>query len=169
MAFKTHSGIYTVKNPSKYEGDHTKVTYRSGWEKHAFKWADGNPDVVKWSSEEVIIPYLYEVDKRYHRYFMDMKLVMASGRTFLVEIKPDKETRIPTGSKNTRRYLTESFTYVKNINKWDAAREYAEERGWKFVIWTEKNEPLKSIIPKSTKPLKPLGKTLKPFRKKRTK
>jgi hypothetical protein len=34
------------------------------------------------------------------------------------------------------------MTYVKNINKWEAANEYAKDRGWKFVIWTEKNEPL---------------------------
>jgi hypothetical protein len=163
-----YSGRYKVKNPKKYEGDHTKVTYRSLWERHAFKWADDNPDVLKWSSEEVIIPYLYEVDNRYHRYFMDLKLVYKEG-TMLVEIKPDKETRIPTGNKKTKRYLNESFTYVKNINKWNAAQEYCKERGWVFRIWTEKNEPLKTLIPKSTKPLKPLGKTLKPFRKKRKK
>jgi len=95
-------------------------------------------------------------------------LVYKEG-TMLVEIKPDKETRIPTGNKKTKRYLNESFTYVKNINKWEAANEYAKDRGWKFVIWTEKNEPLKTLIPKSTKPLKPLKKTLKPFRKKRKK
>ena len=164
-----YSGRYRVKNPKKYEGDHTKVTYRSLWEKHAFRWCDDNPKVVKWSSEEVIIPYLYEVDKRYHRYFMDLKIVLNDGKTWLVEIKPDKETRIPTGNKNTKRYLNESFTYVKNINKWESCNEYAKDRGWKFVIWTEKNEPLKSLIPKSTKPLKPLKKTLKPFRKKRKK
>jgi len=99
---------------------------------------------------------------------MDLKLVYKEG-TMLVEIKPDKETRIPTGNKKTKRYLNESFTYVKNINKWNAAQEYCKERGWVFRIWTEKNEPLKTLIPKSTKPLKPLGKTLKPFRKKRKK
>ena len=163
-----YSGRYRVKNTNKYEGDHTKVVYRSLWERHAFKWADDNPDVLKWSSEEVVIPYLYEVDNRYHRYFMDLKLVYKEG-TMLVEIKPDKETRIPTGNKKTKRYLNESFTYVKNINKWNAAQEYCKERGWVFRIWTEKNEPLKTLIPKSTKPLKPLPKTLKPFRKKRKK
>ena len=33
--------------------------------------------------------------------------------------------------------------------------------GYQFVIWTEKNEPLKSLIPKSTKPLKPFKKPYK--------
>ena len=149
-----YSGRYKVKNPKKYHGDHTAVVYRSLWEKHAFKWCDDNPKVKKWSSEEVIIPYLYEVDKRYHRYFMDLFLVMEDGSTWLVEIKPDKERKPPTGKK-TKRYINEALTYVKNQNKWKAAEEYAKDRGWHFQIWTEKNEPLKSLIPKSTKPLKP--------------
>ena len=57
-----------------------------------------------------------------------------------------------------KKFISESMTYVKNINKWEAAKEYAKDRGWRFVIWTEKNEPLKSLIPKSTKPLKPFTK-----------
>jgi hypothetical protein len=150
-----YSGRYTVKNPKKYKGDSTQVVYRSLWEKHAFKWCDNNSDIVEWSSEEVVIPYLYEVDKRYHRYFMDLKIKFRNGKTVLVEIKPDKETRPPEGQRRTKRYINEAFTYIKNQNKWDAAYEYAQDRGWEFWIWTEKNEPLKSIIPKSTKQLKP--------------
>ena len=158
-----YSGRYSVKNPSKYEGDPTKVIYRSLWERHAFKWCDDNPNIVKWSSEEVVIPYLYEVDRKYHRYFMDLKLSTKQGKTFLVEIKPDGQTRPPKGSRRTQRYLNESLTYIKNVNKWETAEEYAKDRGWEFVIWTEKNEPLKSIIPKSTKPLKPI----KPFKRRK--
>ena len=150
-----YSGRYTVKNPKKYKGNSTQVVYRSLWEKHAFKWCDNNSDIVEWSSEEVVIPYLYEVDKRYHRYFMDLKIKFRNGKTVLVEIKPDKETRPPEGQRRTKRYINEAFTYIKNQNKWDAAYEYAQDRGWEFWIWTEKNEPLKSIIPKSTKQLKP--------------
>lgn len=158
-----YSGRYSVKNPSKYDGDPTKVIYRSLWERHAFKWCDDNPNIVKWSSEEVVIPYLYEVDRKYHRYFMDLKLTTKNGKTFLVEIKPDGQTRPPKGARRTQRYLNESLTYIKNVNKWEAAEEYAKDRGWEFVIWTEKNEPLKSIIPKSTKPLKPI----KPYKRRK--
>ena len=156
-----YSGRYRVKNPTKYKGDHTNVVYRSLWEKHAFKWCDDNPSVVEWSSEEVVIQYLYEVDKRWHRYFVDLKLKMENGKTYLIEIKPDAQTRPPTGQRRTKRYITESLTYVKNMNKWKAASEYAKDRGWNFVIWTEKTEPLKSMIPKSTKPLKPYKKPYK--------
>ena len=156
-----YSGRYKVKNPDKYRGDHTNVVYRSLWEKHAFKWCDENSGVIEWSSEETIIPYLYEVDKKYHRYFVDLMIKTKDGKTWLIEIKPDKETKIPTGQRRTKRYINESLTYVKNMNKWEAAQEYAKDRGWHFAIWTEKNEPLKSIIPKSTKPLKPYSKRYK--------
>ena len=156
-----YSGRYKVKNPSKYKGDHTNVVYRSLWEKHAFKWCDDTSSVVEWSSEEVVIPYLYEVDKRYHRYFMDLKITLDNGKTYLVEIKPDGQTRPPVSQRKTKRFLNESLTYVKNMNKWQAATEYAKDRGWHFVIWTEKTEPLKSIIPKSTKQLKPFQKRKK--------
>ena len=152
MAYK---GKYKPKNKSKYSGDPTNIIYRSLWERNAFRWCDDNPKVKSWSSEEVVIPYLYEVDKRYHRYFMDLKIVYTDGRTVLVEIKPDKETRPPTGAKRTKRYINEGMTYVKNMNKWEAANEYAKDRGWEFQIWTEKTLSTMGILPKSMKPLKP--------------
>ena len=65
-----YSGIYKVKNPKKYRGDFTNVVFRSGWELKVFIWCDNNPDIREWSSEEVVIPYFYAVDKKYHRYFL---------------------------------------------------------------------------------------------------
>ena len=145
-----YSGRYRVKNTSKYKGDVQNVIYRSLWEKHCFKWCDDNPKVKSWSSEEVVIPYLYEVDRRYHRYFMDLKITMTDGKTILVEIKPHKETQPPTGSRRTRKFITEAATYVKNMNKWEAADEYAKDRGWHFQIWTEKTLSSMGFLPKST-------------------
>jgi hypothetical protein len=156
-----YSGKYKVKNKSKYQGDPSNVVYRSMWEKWAFKWCDESSQVKQWSSEEVVIPYLYEVDKKYHRYFMDLKIVYESGKTVLVEIKPEVQTKPPTGARRTKRYITEGYTYVKNINKWEAAKEYAADRGWHFEIWTEKTLEAKGIKPKSTKPLKPFKKKAK--------
>ena len=80
-----YSGLYKVKNRQKYKGDASKVVYRSLWEKAVFQWCDNNPKVRNWSSEEVIVPYFYEVDKKYHRYFVDMKIVF-DDKTLLVEI-----------------------------------------------------------------------------------
>lgn len=160
-----YSGKYRVKNKDKYKGDSSNVVYRSLWEKHAFKWCDDNSDIKYWSSEEVVIPYLYEVDKKYHRYFMDLKIVFKSGRTVLVEIKPEKETKPPTGQRRTKRYISEGLTYVKNQNKWKAASEYAKDQGWEFQIWTEKELTTMGIMPKSRQPLK----KLKPFSRKKNK
>lgn len=162
-----YSGKYKVKHPHKYKGDHTNVIFRSMWERYCFVWCDENPDIVSWSSEEVVIPYLYEVDKKYHRYFVDLKFTTKNGMTYLVEIKPEKETQLPKRPDKSKRYISEALTYVKNQNKWSAAEEYAKDRNWKFVIWTEKTLTQMGIMPKqSDKPLKPL-KPLKPFRKKK--
>ena len=85
-----YSGKYLVKHRSKYKGDADKVTYRSMWERHCFVWCDNNPNIRNWSSEEVVIPYFWDVDKCMHRYFKDLKITFKSGRTILVEVKPDK-------------------------------------------------------------------------------
>lgn len=158
-----YSGKYTVKNRLKYKGDPDIVIYRSMWEKYAFSWCDGNNDIKSWSSEEVVIPYYYDVDKRYHRYFMDLKISFKDGRTILVEIKPKKETAPPKGEKRTKRYINEGLTYIKNQNKWKAAYEYAKDNGWSFEIWTEDELQAKGILPKSIKPLK----KMKPFKAKK--
>lgn len=152
----TYKGKYKPKHPSKYKGDFTNIVYRSMWERHCFKWCDENPAVKSWSSEEVVIPYFYEVDKKYHRYFMDLKITFKNGQTILVEIKPDKETKPPEfKGRKTKRYINEGLTYVKNMNKWAAAQNYAADRGWGFQIWTEHTLEQMGIKPKSTKALKP--------------
>lgn len=157
-----YSGKYKVKNPHKYNGDHTNVVYRSLWEKWCFKWCDESAEVKSWSSEEVVIPYFYEVDKKYHRYFMDLKITFTSGKTYLVEIKPKKETSPPEfKGRKTKQYINEGLTYVKNMNKWAAAQKFASDNGWGFEIWTEDTLHSMGIKPKSTKPLKPYKKVKK--------
>jgi len=126
---------------------------------------DQTDAIKEWSSEEIVIPYLYEVDKRYHRYFMDFKVVWENNTTTLIEVKPNKETKPPTGNRRTKRYITEGYTFVKNQNKWEAANEYAKDRGWDFQIWTEIELRRMGILPKSTRPLK----KMKPFSRKKTK
>tara|TARA_S200002703_G_C3647738_1_gene198850 strand:+ start:25 stop:531 length:507 start_codon:yes stop_codon:yes gene_type:complete len=162
-----YQGKYKVKHPEKYRGNVGDVVYRSSWEKSCFQWADSHPDVLQWSSEEVVVPYLFEVDKRYHRYFIDM-FIKFKDRTVLVEIKPKKETSVPVKQgKNKRQYVSEAFTYVKNKNKWNAAHKYATDRGWHFEVWTEEKLKamgiLKTLGKKQFKPLK----KLEPYRKKK--
>lgn len=161
-----YSGKYKVKNKSKYTGNCDNVVYRSMWEKYCMMYFDKSSEVKNWSSEEIVIPYVYDVDKKYHRYFMDFKVKWANGSVSLIEVKPNKETTPPkkTNTRN-KKYMTEALTYVKNMNKWEAANNYAKDRGWKFEIWTEIELRIMGIMPK---PLKPLKK-MKPFTKKKAK
>lgn len=163
----SYKGRYTVKNKKKYRGDSSNVVYRSMWEKWCFKWCDENPNIKTWSSEEIVIPYLYDVDKRYHRYFMDLKITYTNNTTVLVEVKPEKQTKPPIyPGRKTKAYLSEGLEYVKNQNKWKAASEFAKDRGWQFQIWTEKHLEKMGIKPKPLKPIKKL-KPLGPVRKKK--
>ena len=164
-----YSGRYKVKNPKKYRGDITNVVYRSLWERSVFGWCDTNPEVKYWASEETVIPYFYDVDKKYHRYFVDVKITYSNNKTVLVEIKPEVQTSPPTGQKRTKKYISESYTYIKNVNKWEAAKSYARDRGWEFEIWTEKTlqemKLLSKPVPGKLKPLK----RMKPYKRKRKK
>lgn len=132
-----HRGKYKVKNIEKYKGDPDNVVYRSSWERAFFLWADKNPNVAKWSSEEIIIPYIYALDRSPHRYFVDGYLEFKNGDIKIIEIKPAKERKPPKKSAKNKRYLTEAATYIKNQNKWEAAKKYADLKGWKFEVWDE--------------------------------
>lgn len=107
-------------------------------------WADEKPSVVKWRSEETVIPYISPIDNRIHRYFVDFQIQVRQKngalKTFLIEIKPEKQTRPPAVQKRmTKRYLQEVTTWGKNEAKWNAAIEYAKDRGWEFIILNEKH------------------------------
>ena len=67
----SYKGKYKIKNLKKYRGDPTKITYRSLWEKKFMNYCEGNPMVIEWSSEEIVVPYKSPIDKRIHRYFPD--------------------------------------------------------------------------------------------------
>lgn len=135
---KTYKGKYTIKKPEKYMGDPKNVTYRSLWERQAFRWCEDRDDIVAWSSEETVVPYVCPTDKKAHRYFIDLKIKFKNGRTVLVEIKPKSQTIPPKKpSRQTKKYINEVMTYIKNEAKWKAASKFAKDRGYHFEIWTE--------------------------------
>lgn len=135
MAYK---GKYTVKQPEKYVGDSTKVVFRSLWERNTFRWLEEQPNIVEWASEEIVVPYICQTDKKVHRYFIDVYFKTADGKKYLIEIKPKKETQPPKKPKRrSKRYLSESLTYIKNQSKWEAATKFAKENGAIFQVWTE--------------------------------
>ena len=93
---------------------------------------------------------------------MDLKITLKNGKTILAEIKPKKQTEPPKGKRKTKGYINEAMTYVKNMNKWEAADSYAKDRGWSFQIWTEDTLHEMGIMKKR----KPLGKKrIKPLKR----
>lgn len=105
------------------------------------KYCDQTSKVLRWASEEVVIPYINPIDKKTHRYFVDflIELTTPEGvKTWLVEIKPKKQCSEPEKKKRiTKGYVTEVKTWITNKAKWEAARKTSEARGWDFKILTE--------------------------------
>ena len=137
--FKTYKGKFTPKTPKKYIGDPNNIIYRSSWEQRVFARLDIDPNIIKWASEEFAIPYLSPIDNRVHKYYPDVYVENVNGEKFVVEIKPDKQTRPPQKpTRNSKQYITEVSTYMINKAKWDAAEIFCKKHNLKFIIATEK-------------------------------
>ena len=144
MRRKRYKGKYKVKNPQKYIGDSTNVIYRSLMELNFMKWCERSEKVLKWNSEEVVIPYISPMDKKRHRYFPDFLIQTNKGWT-LIEVKPLIQTKPPkkiliekVTLKKKRRYVKAVKTWLINEAKWNAAKKVCEVNGWKFELMTEK-------------------------------
>lgn len=140
---KLYQGYFKPKNPQKYKGDPSNIIYRSSWELKLMLRLDEDKQIFSWGSEEIIIPYRSPIDGKIHRYYPDFIVTKINKdnvkETIVIEIKPAKQTQPPIRQeKMTRRYLTEVKTWGTNEAKWKAASEYCKDRGWKFVIFTEK-------------------------------
>ena len=139
----SYKGWFKPRNPQKYKGDANHIIYRSNWELRVMKHLDGHPSVVWWASEELPIPYVSPVDNKVHRYFPDFivrtKRKDGSEQTSILEVKPHKQTMLPTQKRKTQRYLAEVATYAVNQAKWKAADLFCKEHGWQFKLITEKD------------------------------
>jgi hypothetical protein len=142
MAYK---GKYRPENPTKYVGDSTNIIYRSLLERRFMVFCDKNPNILKWASEEMYVPYVSPLDNRVHRYFVDFLIEVkekdGNTQTYLIEIKPSRQCVEPKDSdnKSRRTFLKEMKNWAINNSKWKAASEFANKQNWKFKIITEKN------------------------------
>jgi hypothetical protein len=138
---KYRQGVFVPKNADKFVG--TKAIYRSGLELKFMRFCDNNPNVIKWGSENVVIPYISPLDGRAHRYFVDNFVIIKEGEKigkYLIEIKPSKQTQPPqTKYKKREHLLYEQSMYAVNNAKWIAAREFCKKKGLQFLILTEKD------------------------------
>ena len=142
MAYDYKQGFFSPKFPKKYIGDPTNIVFRSGWERRVMQSLDENTNVLRWASEEIIVPYISPIDNRPHRYFVDFyveaRAIDGSVKKMLLEVKPAAQTQPPKSPKRrTKRYISEVMTYGVNEAKWKAAKEFCRDKGWEFRIITE--------------------------------
>ena len=137
-----HQGQFKPKHPEKYVGDVNGIVFRSGWERKFCIWADTNPRIIHWNSEEVKIPYVSKMDNRVHTYYVDAMIEYQDKdgtlKKCLIEIKPFSQTQPPVKGKNMNSYLYAVEQYTKNISKWKYAQEYCNKNNMKFQIITER-------------------------------
>ena len=139
-------GKYTPTNPDKYKGS-LPIIFRSSWERRGFYFLDHHPSVISWGSESIIIPYIYQVDNKQHRYYIDVDFIIndkdGNQKRYIIEIKPHDQTIPPKppkkkSAKAMQRYNQQVLAFQKNQDKWMAAEIWAKKNGYIFSIWTEK-------------------------------
>lgn len=138
MAKTFKQGVYTPRYPEKYVGDASKIIFRSSWELSMNQFFDNNPNILRWCSEEIAIPYIKPTDGKVHRYYPDywIEYKDREGNILqeMIEVKPESQVNI-----RTKKRLTEydKVTYAINIAKWQAASQFCKKHNIKFRILTE--------------------------------
>ena len=133
---------YKPSYPRKYKGNPDNIICRSSWERKFCRWCDMNRNILQWSSEEIIIPYVSPLDRRVHKYYPDFTIRIRENngqiKTYVIEVKPKKQTKPPKKKQRvTKSYIYECKTWEVNQAKWKAAVEFCEDRRIEFKIITE--------------------------------
>ena len=137
---KSYRGLFRPNNPKKYVGNTKQIVYRSLLERRFMRYCDLNEDILYWASEELPVRYYNPLDKKYHRYFPDFVVKTVNNDKYMIEIKPSRQAVKPKPpKKKTKSYMRESFEYIKNQAKWQAAKSYCDDKGMKFKLITEKD------------------------------
>lgn len=133
MAYKTK---FIPLNKEKYIGDPNSIVCRSLWERNVCKFCDQTPSIIKWSFEEIIIPYMSPIDQKQHNYFPDFLIQFQTEnetKTWMVEVKPKKQTFLKENASKK-----EKITWIINNAKWQAAKNYCDKHNMEFKLVTEK-------------------------------
>lgn len=143
-----NQGYFNPRNPDKYVGSIDKIQFRSSWELHFNKFLDNNPNILRWSSEEISIPYRKPTTGKIHKYWPDYWIEYKDKdgniKQELIEVKPKAQTAPPKqpkrpskSTKANQRRLNESITYAVNVAKWKSAEAFCKKHGLTFRIVTE--------------------------------
>lgn len=132
---KFAQGEYLVENRQKYIGPKAPF-YRSSWELAFMRMCDAHPHILKWSSENVKIPYRSPIDGRWHNYIPDFMIqyLDKNGKEHveLIEIKPSAQTTMEN-ARGTKNQLAVAI----NAAKWTAAQEWCARKGIRFKVINE--------------------------------
>lgn len=145
MAKSFRQGVYHLQHPEKYIGNANNVVYRSSWELRMHRFLDNNTQILRWSSEEIKIPYVHPLDGRVHHYYPDYYVEYINRHNEvikeIIEVKPLKQTSAPKKSrgKSNKTMLYEQQTWAVNESKWKYAMQWCEKRGLGFKIMTERS------------------------------
>ena len=149
MASKYSQGIFQPQNPDKFIGGKLPFA-RSSWETAFMRFCDGHPNILKWASENVKIPYRNPLTGKITNYVPDFMIQYQdkNGKTLveLIEIKPKSQTVI----ENARGRGDKLATMV-NAAKWTAAQEWCKIKGIHFKVITEEqifNKPKRTTKPR---------------------
>ena len=147
MPTKFASGKYDIVNASKYVGESVPV-YRSSWELAFMRMCDSHPNITKWASENVKIPYRSPVDGKFHNYVPDFMVQYTDKdgvqHVELVEIKPANQTTLENARSTGQKIQT-----AINAAKWTSAQEWCQRKGIRFKVINEDQ------IFRNNKPRKP--------------
>ena len=135
---KFAQGRYTLKHPDKYVGRKTPL-YRSSWEFAFMKFCDENPNVAKWASESIRIPYKNPLKGRHSIYVPDFFIAYSDRkgkqRAELIEVKPENQSM----RENVGKSRHNQAQYIQNMAKWEAARAWCKQKGLYFRVISEKD------------------------------
>lgn len=130
------SAIIDPRSCKKYADSckNEPIICRSGLEQQFVLYCEHNPKILKWASEPIKIPYYSRLDQKQCNYYPDYILENQKGHKVIVEVKPYNQTIKPDA--NDTIWLKQQW--IKNNDKWNAAKAFAEKNGMKFIIVTEK-------------------------------
>ena len=132
---KFMQGSFDVANPQKFIGGKAPY-YRSSWELAFMRMCDSHPNITKWASENVKIPYQNPVTGRYANYVPDFMIQYTdkdgSQHVELIEIKPANQTTLENARSQGQKIAT-----VVNAAKWTAAQEWCKRKGLRFKVINE--------------------------------
>ena len=131
-----HQGVIDPKTCKKlYESKKNElIKYQSGLELQFIKYCESMSYIKYWANEPFSIKYMSRLDQSVHEYFPDFIIENVNGKKAIVETKPYSQTVKP--GMNDSLWAKEAW--IKNVDKWRAAKEWAKRHDMEFILVTEK-------------------------------